>query len=413
MVSRKIRTPYTTLLVLVGLALSAVPGSIFSGIVSVFNGLVNGGLFIGLVLPPILFESIMSVKYSDFRAVYRPAVLLATVGVVISTLVVGVGLWKVVGIDPVASFFFAALISPTDVATVLEIFARVDVPSRLATLVEMESVFNDATGIAIFSIVVAAASEVTLKPFVALLSFTYVLGGGVLVGLAVSWGARQLQRHVEDSVTQVVLTLVTVYGAYGLANVLEASGLIAVAMTGLFYGNSMMLHYGSTRAAQTTSEFWKVFAFVANAVAFFFIGVSTNIFLIATGVVAILAAYGVVMMARMISVYPILSLTKVGESFMPASWMNIGVLGGMRGALAIVLVSVVPPDTRPQVATLAFGVVMLSILLQGPLLSRFSRGRFGGQQTLAEATEEERPKKESDSQLLSTEPEGGEPDAVR
>ena len=109
--SRKIKTPYTTLLVLFGLALSALPISQLAGVTSFFNSLASGGLFIGLVLPPLLFESIMSVRVSDFRAVYRPSLLLATFGVLISALVVGVILWKVVGLSLLVSFLFAALIS--------------------------------------------------------------------------------------------------------------------------------------------------------------------------------------------------------------------------------------------------------------------------------------------------------------
>ncbi len=158
LVSRKIKTPFTTLLVIFGLALAAIPITELGGITNFFNSLASGGLFVGLVLPPLLFEAIMSVRSSDFRAVYRPALLLATVGVLVSALVVGVVLWKVVGLDPLVAFVFAALISPTDVATVLEIFGRVNVPSRLATLIEMESVFNDATGIALLTVVLTTAA---------------------------------------------------------------------------------------------------------------------------------------------------------------------------------------------------------------------------------------------------------------
>ena len=421
-VSKRIKAPYTTLLVLVGLILSALPalpGSVFAGIVGSVSGLVSGNLFIGLILPPILFESIMSFKSSDFQAVYRPALLLATVGVAISTVVVGVILWKVVGLDPYVSFFFAALISPTDVATVLEIFGRIEVPSRLATLVDMESIFNDATAIAIFSVVLASAAEATLRPFDAFVQFVYVLGGGTLVGLGIAWGARQVQKEVYDSVTQVVLTLVAVYGAYGVAQGLGTSGLIAVATTGLFYGSSAKLSMGGSTVAQVTSEFWKVLAFVANAVAFFYIGVATNISLLVTSFGAVLVAYGVVMMARITSVYPIMSLTKVQGAVVPASWMNVAALGGMRGALAIVLVSVVPTSSQGPVATLAFGVVMLSILVQGPLLSNYARRRFG-QQTLPVEPEkspppppEEKGGEPQPEKPLTPEPEAGKQDAVR
>ena len=386
LVSKKVKLPYTTLLVAVGLAVAAFPISQLAGVTTFFNSLASGGLFIGLVLPPLLFESIMTVKEADFRAVYRSSLLLATFGVLVSTLVVGVILWKVVGLSPLVSFLFAALISPTDVATVLEVFARVNVPTRLATLIEMESVFNDATGIALFTVVLTTSAAATLQPIAALADFGFKLGGGVLVGLGVAWLARYIQRQVEDSVSQVVLTLVAVYGSYGLATSFGFSGLIAVAITGLFYGNSFVLQLESKQVAEATREFWKVLAFVANAVAFFFIGINTNIFMLAGSMGAILVAYSVVVMARITSVYPILSLTKVGGAPIPLSWMNSTALGGMRGAVAIVQVAAIPldaPGTEGAVATLTFGVVMLSILLQGPLLNRYTRRFFGHQETLA------------------------------
>ena len=382
LVSRKIKTPYTTLLVLVGLALAAIPVSGLAGLRGFFNNLANEQLFVGLILPPILFESIMSVKVSDFRAVYRSSLLLATFGVLISTLVVGVVLWKIIGLSPLVSFLFAALISPTDVATVLEVFSRVNVPTKLATLLDLESVFNDPTGIAIFTVVLTTSAAATLQPLKAVLDFAYILSAGFAVGIAVAWGARWIQNQIEDSVTQVILTLVAVYGAYSLATAIGASGLIAVAITGLFYGNTILTHIESKKTADDAVSFWKVVAFMANAAAFFFIGLSTNVFLLATSAGAFLVAYGVVVMARITSVYPILSLSKVGGSSIPSNWMNTATLGGMRGALAIALVAAIPLATRQTVATLTFGVVMISILLQGPLLSRYARRAFGRQEPL-------------------------------
>ena len=425
LVSKKTQTPYTILLVLTGLVLSALPISQLAGVTGFFSSLASGGLFIGLVLPPLLFESIMSVKVSDFRAVYRPSLLMATFGVLISTLVVGVILWKVVGLDPLVSFAFAAIVSPTDVATVLEIFGRVNIPSRLATLIEMESVFNDATGIALLTIVLTTAAAVTLQPFRAVLVFAYILGGGVLVGLGIAWGARYVQREVKDPISQVVLTLVAVYGAYALATSLgdtlwpghPFSGLIAVAVTGLFYGNTVHISVESKQIAQSTQEFWKDLPFVANAVAFFLIGVAVNISVLAGSLGAFLVAYGVVVMARITSVYPILGLTKVGGGSVPLTWMNTASLGGMRGALAIVLVSAVPAATEKPVAALTFGVVMLSILLQGPLLTRYTRRSFGAQETLAKYETDgtmrdiEEPPPPADS--LSPGPEGQPPDELR
>ncbi|MDG6990196.1 MAG: cation:proton antiporter [Nitrososphaerota archaeon] len=417
LVSRKVKVPFTMLLVFVGLALAAAPISSLAGLNVFFNNLASEQLFVGLILPPLLFESVIGVKLADFRAVYRPALLLATVGVLISTLVVGVVLWKVVGLSVLVAFLFAALISPTDVATVLEVFRRVNVPTRLATLIEMESVFNDSTAIAIFTVVLATSAAVALQPLEAVAYFSYTLSGGILVGLGVAWAARRLQPMIDDSVTQVVLTLAAVYGAYAVATSLGTSGLIAVAVTGLYYGNTVLFNVESKQIAEATRQFWGIVAFVANAAAFFFIGISTNLFLLATTLGAFLVAYAVVVMARITSVYPILSLSRVAGTSVPSSWMNTTMLGGMRGALAIALVSDIPFATRGPVATLTFGVVMLSILLQGPLLSRYTKRAFGAQQTLQRFVIPDRiydmEGAPAPAEALSPDPEGGKTDELR
>ncbi|MBI3840814.1 MAG: cation:proton antiporter [Thaumarchaeota archaeon] len=217
-VSRKTRTPYTILLVIIGIALTSTADPSLNDIQSQLQRLSVGGLFVGLILPPLLFESMMSIKTEEFRAVSRPALLLATVGVVVATTVGGVIVWQFMGLPIYSAFLFAALIAPTDVSTVLEVFRRISVPSRLATLLETESVFNDATGIVLLTVFLASleASGPVLLPAVS--SFFFIFGGGALIGLVVAWGARQLQRETSDPVSQVVLTMTAVYGSYGLAS---------------------------------------------------------------------------------------------------------------------------------------------------------------------------------------------------
>ncbi|MDG6912884.1 MAG: cation:proton antiporter, partial [Nitrososphaerota archaeon] len=206
-------------------------------------------------------------------------------------------------------------------------------------------------------------------------------------------------------------------GSFALASAIGASGLIAVAVTGLFYGNTVLLNIESKKVGDVTREFWSIIAFVANAAAFFFIGVSTNIFLLATSVGAFVVAYGVVVMARITSVYPILSIMKVEGRETASSWMNVSTLGGMRGALAIALVSAVPLAARQPVATLTFGVVMLSILLQGPLLERYANRVFGHQETLQSGEADEAPPARGPAQTsaepLSPEPEERDDDELR
>jgi CPA1 family monovalent cation:H+ antiporter len=389
-VSKKTRTPYTILLVLIGIALSAISNPSFSSVAAVFQTLSVGGLFVGLILPPLLFESMMSIRVEEFRAVSMPALTLATGGVVIATVVGGLILWKFAGLPIYGAFLFAALIAPTDVATVLEIFGRTKVPARLATLMETESVFNDATGITLFTVLLTSLAASGLALLGAISSFMVLFGGGVLVGLLVAWGARQLQRETAEPVPQIVLTLAAVYGSYGLATSLGVSGLIAVAVTGLFYGNTVLFRIERKDTEQITRQFWSVLAFLANTVAFLFIGVSTNIVSLAGSFGVILIAYGVVVVARFASVYPILSIRGIAGPNFPWSWKNVAMLGGMRGALSIALVATIPL-TMPGhdiIVNMTFGVAIISILVQGPLLTAYSRRAFGRQQTLLDASEE-------------------------
>jgi Na+:H+ antiporter len=392
--SRRTKTPYTILLVFVGIALSVTSNPFFSSVALEFQKLSEGGLFVGLILPPLLFESMMSIKTEEFRAVSRPALLLATGGVLIATLVGGLILWQAGVLPLYGAFLFAALIAPTDVATVLEVFGRARVPARLATLLETESVFNDATGITLFTIFLTSIAASSLAFVLGVSEFVLRFGGGILVGLFVAWGARLLQRETQDSVSQIILTLTAAYGSYGLATTIgdvsgvAVSGLIAVAVTGLFYGNTILFRIERKDVEQSTRQFWGILAFLANTVAFLFIGVSTNILSLGGSVGAILIAYGVVVVARFAAVYPILSIKQVVGPGFPWSWKNVAMLGGMRGALSIALVASLPADLpgHDVIVNMTFGVAIISILVQGPLLTSYVSRAFGKQQTLSESS---------------------------
>jgi len=385
-VSRRTKTPYTIVLVLAGIVLAAASTPELSDVGQAFQSLRSGGLFVGLILPPLLFESMMSIRTEDFRAVSRPAIALATGGVVVATVVVGVILWDFAGLPAYTAFLFAALIAPTDVATVLEVFNRTAVPSQLATLMETESVFNDATGIVILTVILSGflASTSGLALVGAVGDGIFLFGGGVLVGLGIAWGARQLQREIEDPLSQIVLTMAAAYGSYGLATAFGVSGLIAVAVTGLLYGNTVLFRIARWDIEEATREFWGILAFFANTVAFLFIGFSTNILSLGGSVMFILVAYCIVMLSRAASVYPILSLPSMMIGGVPKSWKNVAFFGGMRGALSIALVASLP-STLPEYSTvvnMTFGVAVISILLQGPLMTAYVKRSFAVQQQL-------------------------------
>lgn len=378
-VSQELKLPYTLALVFIGIILAAFSISSVAGFNVAYNELVTGGLFVGLILPPLLFESMMDINGSEFRAVARSALSLATVGVVIATLVTGLFLWKVLGFAFYPSFLFASLISPTDTATVLEVFKRVRVPHRLATMMETESAFNDATGITLFVFFLTSMTASNLSLSSAVLDFVWILFGGVLVGLMVAVASGLLLRLLDDPIAESVLTLAAVYGSYSISTAIGVSGLVAVSVTGITYG-VIWANDESRRHRDILRNFWRILAFIANSVAFLTIGLATDLAHIITFIVPIMIAFSVVLVSRFISVYSILGLVKIQRTKVPNSWKVVATLGGVRGAVSVVLAASLPLTLNgvDLINTVVLGVAFISIVLQGYLLSRYAKGKFGG-----------------------------------
>src|SRR6266700_2412150 len=349
-ISSKAKAPYTLVLVFFGLIIASSSLSTLLNVNFLYDRLIGGGLFVGLVLPPLLFETTMSIRYEEFRSVARPALRLATIGVVIATLAGGLFLWLIARLPFTTSFVFAAIISPTDTATVLEIFRRARLPRKLTTLIDTEAVFNDATGITIFTIITTSLGVTTLNLYAAATTFLTIFGGGITI----------------------------VYGSYTVATALGVSGLVAVAVAGLYYGNSVMKTWVQPTTRRTVRSFWRIMAFIANSLAFLYIGLSTNRAGITDDLLYIGIGFLAVTIARLTSVYPLLGTSRIDQQPVPISWQNVAMLGGMRGALSIVLAASIP-DTLPDhslVSSMVLGVAFISITFQGLFLSRYVAQKF-------------------------------------
>lgn len=400
LLSVKTKLPYTLVLVFVGIgitafaSLSTLGSNVFTTTVigtvsqmrSVYDSLVQGGLFVGLVVPPLIFEAMMHVDVQSLRSVVRPSIVLATVGVVVATLVCGVILWQLVGLSLVASLLFAAIISPTDAVTVLEIFRRSKVPLKLSTLMEVEAAFNDATAIVIFSILSSSVGVPGIPVLTSLQRFAFTLVGGAAIGFVVALAARRVHSAIDDRIAETILTVSAVYGSYVFASGLGMSGLVAVAVVGLYFGNVTIGSTVSPSARDTILTFWEIAAFLGNSVAFLMIGFETDLGAMYQAIIPILSAYFAVTVARAASAYPILAIfSQVGEKI-PISWSNSAVLGGMRGALSIALaaslgaLAIIPRSDVGTITTMVLGVAFLSLTIQAPLLSRYLRTRFGNGQ---------------------------------
>ena len=401
--STRLKIPYTLVLVLTGVVITVVASSFtlqggsFETLISQLRSLCaqllargGGGLFVGFVVPPLIFEAMIHLRASDLRAVIKPSLALATVGVLIATSVGGLILWKIVGLSPYVSFLFAALIAPTDTVTVLEVFRRVKVPSKLSTLLDTEAAFNDATGIVLFTIILSTVGLQKVAVTQTIFSFGFTLGAGVLIGLAVAFLGEVLSSLIADKVAETILAVAVVYGSYALATGIGASGLIAVAVAGLYFGNFTMRSAMEPASKETVTTFWQIAAFLGNSIAFLIIGLETNIITLSQSVLLIVAAYAAVTIARAATVYPILAVfNKFGDKI-SAVWRNIAMLGGVRGALSIALVAtittsaVISQGDINTINTMVLGVAFISIVFQVPLLFRYVRKKIPQTDTVSE-----------------------------
>jgi len=382
-ISSRIKIPYTIILVLIGIMISFL-SFLDINLIDLSSIQFTPELILFFVIPPLIFEAMMKINHIDFKEVRISSLLLATIGTVLATLVGGFMLENLVNVPPSLAYAFAALIAPTDAAIVIEVFKRIRVPKSTSTLMQAEASFNDATGIIIFSIILSIVaipgSEMlssndlagTLNIVDNIENFLIVFFGGIVVGLIFAEGTRRLHRLIDDQFSETGLTLALVFGSVAVANYLGVSGLVAVAVAGLYFGNITTKHETviSEKSRLASFDFWKMIAFFANSIAFLYLGLSMNIISIIDQIPLIIIIFGIVLGSRAISTYPILGLiSKITKEKIPLKWQNVVVLGGMKGALSVALVSTLPDsDFKHILQTITFGVVLLSLLLQYPIL---------------------------------------------
>jgi len=402
--SSRTKVPYTMGLVGIGIAISLFLG-LARGEVGGLNILnfnrLDPKLIIDFIIPPLIFEAMMKVDYyNEFKAIRVSALLLSTAGVVIATVVTGLLLMYLAHLPLLIAFTFAALIAPTDAAIVIEIFKRVrGVPGLLSTIMESEATLNDATGIIIFSSIITLASYsisingggssssniVIANNFIIVYEigrFAFVFFGGVAIGLGIAAATHRLHSLMNDPFSETALTIATVFGSVVLANSLGFSGLVAVAVAGLYFGNATVKKEAdmSLKVRTAVFNFWEMIAFFANSAAFLYLGISMNILRIAENIPSVALSFVAVLVARAVSTYPILAATnRLTREKIPVIWRHVVMLGGMRGAISVALVASIPStagEFKTTLETITFGVVLLSLVIQYIALTKYVRKAF-------------------------------------
>jgi Na+/H+ antiporter len=393
--ARRLSIPYPILLVIGGLVLGVVPG--------LPEVELEPDLVLVIFLPPLLFYAAFNSSLRDLRADAR-AISLTSIGLVLATTcaVAVIAHEAIDGMPWAMAFALGAIVSPTDPVAATAIMRRLSVPRRLVTVVEGESLVNDASALIAYRVAVAAAVGGTFSLGEAALDFVVAAGGGVAVGLAAGWVIGEVRRRLDDPPTEITVSLLTGYAAYVPAEQLGLSGVLAAVTAGLYIGR-LSPEISSGRMRIQGFATWDVLVFVLNATLFLLIGLQLNTILdglsgYSTGELLGYAALiaGTVIVMRIVwsftMPYVIRALDRRSsqrERRAGAAFRMVAAWSGMRGAVSLAAALALPLETdagaplpeRNLILFLTFAVILATLVLQGltlPALIRALRIRDDG-----------------------------------
>jgi CPA1 family monovalent cation:H+ antiporter len=363
-VARRSALPYTVGLVLFGLVLSFVgPAVAFP---------VSPRLLLAIVLPGLVFEAAFRTDLGILRRSAGWILLLAVPGVVVVAALVAAILSATTSLTFTEAFLVGAMVAATDPAAILATFRRVRVPARLETIIEMESLVNDGTGIVLFGVALGLLQgDGSLGGSV--VTFVVTIVGSAIVGAALGAAAARIVRATDEHLTQLTITVVLAYGSYLVADAIGLSGvittLVAAGAFGTIAGSAL-----TARTRETIDVVWEFAAFLLTAGVFLLVGLAitpSTLRLAAEpivfGVVAIVAARGVV-------VYGLLGIPSVAfgrtgrtGSVIPVAWLHVVFWAGLRGAVSVALALSIPVSlpNRALIQGVTFGIVLFTLIVQG------------------------------------------------
>jgi CPA1 family monovalent cation:H+ antiporter len=388
-----IGAPLPLLLVAGGVALSFLPG---------FRSLsIAPDIFFLLFIPPLLFADAWLIPKRDLIKVLRPVLLLAFGLVFLTVLVVGYLMhWLVPELPLAAAFALGAVISPTDAVAVRAVTSKLAIPSRVSTIVDGESLINDASGLIAFKFAIAAAMTGVFSWTSATLQFFVSSGGGFLLGLAIAWTIGQarvgLKRFCADDPTiQTVISLLTPYAAYLAAEALGIGTILAVVGAGLYAGAHDLRHLDAATRAHSW-EVWRMVLFAFNGLVFVLLGVQLHSIIgaLSRSSALELAGYALALAARVIvlrirwvfpaAYLPLLLSRQIREREGVHSPRAVFLTGwaGIRGSITLAAALSIPFVTstgapfpgRELIILLAASVIIVTLLVNGmtlPLLIRW------------------------------------------
>lgn len=374
-ISKKLDFPFTVVLVLVGIGLGQIE-NFYQPLATVGEALeLSPNIILFVFLPTLVFESAYNLDARQLQRNLLPVLTLAIPGLVISTGIIGGLLMLLTPLGPAESLLLGSILSATDPVAVIAIFKQLGAPKRLTTLVEGESLMNDATAIVVsrifVGIVVGGVQFTPASAFADAGHFLVVFVGGAVVGwlmgLAVGWA---IGRVHEDIYIEITLTTTLAYLSFIVAEeLLHVSGVMATVMAGLTLGG-----WGHAKISASVrsylEHFWEYMAFVANALIFLLVGLAVNLGALVTSWNTLVWVIVAMLISRAAVIYGLVPIVSrlPGTEAVSLSYQTVMHWGGLRGAIALAVALSLGPsgvEDADVLVALVMGAVLFTLLVQG------------------------------------------------
>ncbi len=378
--ARRLHIAYPILFVIGGLLLGLIPG------VPRIN--LNPELVFLFFLPPLLYPAALFTSWRDFRANLRPISMLAVGLVLLTTIVIAFLAHHFMNLPLAAGFVLGAIVSPPDAIAATAIADRLRVPRRIVTILEGESLVNDATALVAYRFAIMAVVTGSFSLSHAGVKFFVVCFGGILLGLAVGWIAALFHKHVYDAPIEITVSLLTPFAAYLPAERLGVSGVLAVVTAGLYLGWRLP-EITDFQTRLDARPVWDTVEFLLNGLVFIMIGLQLPKVLDAATsdhlpkrqlIFYALIISAAVIVVRVLWVFPATYLPRLLSKRLRArdpspSWKHVTIVAwtGMRGVVSLAAALALPlkkADDSPfpgrdLILFLSFVIILATLVVQG------------------------------------------------
>lgn len=358
LVTQRLRISYVAGLVLAGLPIT--------DLLSHRIGL-DPFLVLNLFLPILIFEAAINTDISRLRSTFKPIALLAGPGSVFSAAIIAVLVKFGLGLDWIPALLVGVILANTDTVSMIAVFKEIRVPSRLSTIVEGETLFNDAAALVTFNLLLVIYATGTISTTQVIKEVLIVALGGGLVGAVLGYLCLPIYVRLRDPLSSLLLTVALALGAFQLGQFLGVSGAVAVVIAGLVFGNLGLPRSASASDRITLISFWEYAGFIVNTFIFLLIGIEINpltLWQTLPSIVLVILAY---QLGRILSVYSLLWVLRWIDRPIPLRWQHILILGNIKGSLSMALAVAIPLTLtgRELIIELVFGAVLFSLVIQG------------------------------------------------